>query len=95
MRPVIIGAGLGGLSCAAYLAVNGFRPLVIEKHYLPGGYATAFTRSGKDGQPYRCEVSLHATAASAPHTYNSNGTYAAKNAESVGILSLTRHSRGL
>ncbi|MDQ5986609.1 MAG: 4,4'-diapolycopene oxygenase [Syntrophus sp. SKADARSKE-3] len=63
---VIIGAGLGGLSCAAYLAVNGFRPLVIEKHYLPGGYATAFTRSGKDGQPYRCEVSLHATAAYAP-----------------------------
>ena len=63
---VIIGAGLGGLSCAAFLAVNGFRPLVIEKHYIPGGYASAFTRTGKDGQPYRCEVSLHATAATAP-----------------------------
>jgi prolycopene isomerase len=34
---IIIGAGLGGLSCAAFLAVNGFRPLVIEAHDKPGG----------------------------------------------------------
>ncbi len=63
---IIIGAGLGGLSCGAFLAVNGFRPLVLEKHYIPGGYASAFTRTGKDNHRYHCEVSLHATAATAP-----------------------------
>ena len=53
---IIIGAGLGGLSCAAFLAVNGFRPLVFEAHGKPGGYATSFERSS-----FKCEVSLHAT----------------------------------
>jgi len=63
---VVIGAGLGGLSCAAYLAVNGYRPLVVEKHLMPGGYATSFPRIGTDRQRYQCEVSLHATAATGP-----------------------------
>jgi prolycopene isomerase len=53
---IIIGAGLGGLSCAAFLAVNGFRPLVIEAHDQPGGYATSFNRG-----LFTCEVSLHST----------------------------------
>jgi len=63
---VIIGAGLGGLSCAALLAMNGFRPLVVEKHYVPGGYASSFTRTGQGDSRYPCEVSLHATAATSP-----------------------------
>lgn len=63
---VVIGAGLGGLSCASYLAVNGYRPLVIEKHYVPGGYASSFKRNGGEDRRYICEVSLHATAAGAP-----------------------------
>jgi prolycopene isomerase len=37
---IIIGAGLGGLSCAALLTRQGFRPIVIEKNSKPGGYAT-------------------------------------------------------
>jgi all-trans-retinol 13,14-reductase len=41
---VIIGSGLGGLSCAAYLARNGWKVLVLEKHSIPGGYATDFKR---------------------------------------------------
>jgi prolycopene isomerase len=41
---VIIGSGLGGLSCGAYLAKNGWKVLVLEKHSLPGGYATSFKR---------------------------------------------------
>ena len=41
---IIIGSGLGGLSCAAYLAKNGQKVLVLEKHSTPGGYATGFRR---------------------------------------------------
>ncbi|RWX47101.1 prolycopene isomerase [Candidatus Electrothrix aarhusensis] len=51
---IIIGSGLGGLSCAALLAKQGFRPLVIEKNSKPGGYATSFERQG-----FTCEASLH------------------------------------
>jgi phytoene dehydrogenase-like protein len=56
---VIIGAGLGGLSCAAAFARQGFRPLVIEQHNKPGGYATAFARPGG----FLFDVSLHSTSA--------------------------------
>jgi phytoene dehydrogenase-like protein len=54
---VIIGAGLGGLSCAAAFARQGFTPLVIEQHDKPGGYATAFSRPGG----FLFDVSLHST----------------------------------
>lgn len=56
---VVIGAGLGGLTCAAYLAQQGIPVTVVEQHAIPGGYATAFQRkSGK----YTFEVSLHGTS---------------------------------
>jgi all-trans-retinol 13,14-reductase len=58
---VIIGAGLGGLSCGAAFARQGFRPLVIEKHLKPGGYATTFERPGG----FVFDVSLHSTTVSA------------------------------
>ena len=55
---VIIGAGLGGLCCGAYLARQGIPVTVIEQHYIPGGYATSFDRAaGK----FTFEVSLHGT----------------------------------
>ncbi|UCE18037.1 MAG: NAD(P)/FAD-dependent oxidoreductase [Gemmatimonadota bacterium] len=54
---IIIGSGLGGLSCAAAFARQGFKPLVLEKHYIPGGYATTFKR--KD---FVFDVSLHSTS---------------------------------
>ncbi|MCW4028589.1 MAG: NAD(P)/FAD-dependent oxidoreductase [Candidatus Bathyarchaeota archaeon] len=41
---IVIGSGLGGLSCAAYMAKNGKKVLVIEKHSVPGGYAQCFRR---------------------------------------------------
>ena len=41
---IIIGSGLGGLSCGAYLARNGWKILVLEKHRIPGGYATCYKR---------------------------------------------------
>ena len=54
---VVIGAGLGGLSCAAAFARQGFKPLVLEQHYVPGGYATTFKRPGG----FVFDVSLHST----------------------------------
>ena len=57
---VVVGAGLGGLVSAAYLAKHGFPVTLLEQHELPGGYATSFDRAaGK----FTFEVSLHATVA--------------------------------
>ncbi|MGB2981897.1 MAG: NAD(P)/FAD-dependent oxidoreductase [Candidatus Zixiibacteriota bacterium] len=56
---VIIGSGLGGLSCAAAFARQGFKPLVLEKHDRPGGYATTFKRPGG----FVFDASLHSTSA--------------------------------
>ncbi len=39
---VILGAGLGGLSAAACLAKQGYRVVVLEQHYLPGGCCHTF-----------------------------------------------------
>lgn len=56
---VVIGAGLGGLTSAAYLARQGFPVTLVEKHAVPGGYATTFDRAaGK----FTFEVSLHGTS---------------------------------
>jgi len=54
---IIIGSGLGGLSCAAGFARQGFKPLVIEQHTIPGGYATTFRRPGG----FIFDASLHST----------------------------------
>lgn len=43
---IIIGSGLGGLTCGAKLAGEGRKVLVCEQHHLAGGYATCFTRKG-------------------------------------------------
>ncbi|MDH7500635.1 MAG: NAD(P)/FAD-dependent oxidoreductase, partial [candidate division NC10 bacterium] len=43
---VVIGAGIGGLSCAALLAKEGMAVLVVEQHHRPGGYCTSFQRRG-------------------------------------------------
>ena len=43
---VVIGAGVAGLSAASYLARNGYRVTVVEKHSLPGGLCTSWKRGG-------------------------------------------------
>ena len=51
---VVIGAGLGGLSSAAYLARAGLPVTVVERHEVVGGYATSFQRGR-----FTFEVALH------------------------------------
>ena len=56
---VIIGSGLGGLCCGAYLSKFGIPVTVVEQHDIPGGYATSFDRAGGK---FTFEVSLHGTS---------------------------------
>jgi len=43
---VIVGAGVGGLVCANLLAREGLRVLLVEQHYMVGGYCSTFRRAG-------------------------------------------------
>ena len=43
---IVIGAGMAGLTCAAYLAKAGFAVQVFEQHTRPGGYISSFQRKG-------------------------------------------------
>jgi len=54
---IVIGAGIGGLSCAALSAKYGLETLCVEAHDVPGGCAHSFDRfssaskvSGKSGK---------------------------------------------
>lgn len=49
---VVVGSGIGGLSCAAMLALYGYSVAVFESHYMPGGCAHGYTVKGKDGKSY-------------------------------------------
>lgn len=52
---IVIGSGIGGLSCAALLAKHaGRKVLVLERHYTPGGYTHVFHRPG-----YEWDVGVH------------------------------------
>ena len=51
---VVIGAGNGGLTAAVRLLQGGARVLLVEKHNLPGGFATSFRRGR-----FEFEASLH------------------------------------
>jgi len=51
---VVVGAGNGGLCAALALAVKGAKPLLLEQHNLPGGFATSFVRGR-----FEFEASLH------------------------------------
>ena len=42
----VIGSGMGGMVCAALLAKTGKRVLVLEQHYVPGGFTHTFSRKG-------------------------------------------------
>lgn len=58
---IIIGAGMGGLSAAAHLAVKGQRVLVLEKHFVVGGSTSKFTRG-----EFTFDTALHEMAGGGP-----------------------------
>ncbi len=43
---IVVGSGIGGLSCASLLAKDGFKVLVLEQHSKVGGYCASFQRDG-------------------------------------------------
>jgi phytoene dehydrogenase-like protein len=43
---IVIGAGIGGLVCANLLARGGMKVLLLEKHYVLGGFCSSFRRKG-------------------------------------------------
>lgn len=55
---IVIGSGLGGLSCAAYLCAAGKRTLVLESHHVAGGNSQGFRRKIR-GRGYEFDVGLH------------------------------------
>lgn len=46
---VIVGSGFGGLSCAAITCALGFKTIVLESHYAPGGVAHGFEVQNEAG----------------------------------------------
>ncbi len=51
---IIIGSGMGGLTCASILAQAGQKVLVLERHYTAGGFTHTFQRKG-----YEWDVGVH------------------------------------
>jgi all-trans-retinol 13,14-reductase len=52
---IVVGSGIGGLAAAALLSIHaGQRVLVLERHYVPGGFTHVFHRPG-----YEWDVGLH------------------------------------
>ncbi|RDD53055.1 MAG: NAD(P)/FAD-dependent oxidoreductase, partial [Candidatus Korarchaeota archaeon NZ13-K] len=43
---IIVGSGIGGLTCGALLSRRGYKVLVLEQHYQVGGYCSSFRRRG-------------------------------------------------
>ena len=51
---IVIGSGIGGMATAALLSKAGKKVLVLEQHYVPGGYTHVFRRKG-----YEWDVGVH------------------------------------
>lgn len=51
---IVIGSGIGGMVTAAILAKLGKRILILEQHYVPGGFTHSFRRPG-----YQWDVGVH------------------------------------
>jgi all-trans-retinol 13,14-reductase len=60
---VVIGSGMGGMTAAAMLSKMGKRVLVLEQHYVPGGFTHTFRR-----KEYVWDVGVHAVGEVTEHT---------------------------
>jgi len=60
---VVIGSGMGGMTTAALLAKLGKRVLVLEQHYVPGGFTHMFKRPG-----FEWDVGVHAVGEVTEHS---------------------------
>ncbi len=60
---IVIGSGMGGMTAAAFLAKLGRRVLVIEQHYVPGGFTHTFKRKG-----WEWDVGVHAVGEVTNHS---------------------------
>ena len=45
-KVIIIGAGISGMTAGIYAQENGFDVTIYEKHTIPGGQCTGWTREG-------------------------------------------------
>src|SRR3954470_16782639 len=52
---IIVGSGIGGLTAGALLSKAGKKVLILERHYVPGGFSHTFKR--KDG--FVWDVGVH------------------------------------
>jgi len=60
---IVIGSGMGGMTTAAMLARLGKKVLVLEQHYVPGGFTHMFDRPG-----YSWDVGVHAVGEVTTHS---------------------------
>jgi phytoene dehydrogenase-like protein len=60
---IVVGSGVGGMTCAAMLARFGHRVLVVEQHSIPGGFTHTFRR-----HDWRWNVGVHAVGEMGPHS---------------------------
>jgi all-trans-retinol 13,14-reductase len=60
---IVVGSGMGGMTTAALLSHFGKKVLVLEQHYVPGGFTHTFRRKG-----YEWDVGVHAVGEVTTHT---------------------------
>lgn len=73
---IVIGSGMGGLSVASILAKKGKKVLILERHYVIGGYTHTFQRKGYEwdvGLHYVGDVHIEGTGVNKAFKYMSNG----------------------